>query len=340
MSKEYLTAKQTLIIAPPLRGKPIRDRIAPTVNITSPVNGSTITGTINISISASDNIGVSSVNLTINGIDKGSLTTTPYVFTWNTTDIANGLYTIIATAKDAANNSSSYSITVVKNVIIVDPPVDTVPIYEMKTPPIGNQGREGACVPFAVGYGARSIDRYYKTNATEYNYSTNIFSPEFLYNQIKFGDCASGTAMQTALDFIKTNGITPWSTMPYTDSDCSTLPTVEQTNQALLYKIPGYSKILTTDSTMIKTLIRQNKAVIISICVDYAFMNATNGFIWKNTGSPLGVGHSIIIIGYNDQLKAWKIMNSFGATWGTDGFGYIEYSMFPTRTGTYCYSIN
>ncbi len=223
--------------------------------------------------------------------------------------------------------------------IVVDPPLDTLSSYDMKVPPIGSQGREGSCVAFAVGYGAKSIHEYYKNAATSYSYSTNIFSPEFLYNQTKFGDCGSGTAMQTALDFIKTNGIVPWSIMPYTDTDCSTLPTAQQSIQAQVYKISEYYKIYTTDSTMIKTLVRQNKAVIIGICVDYAFMNAKTGFIWKNTGSALGVGHSIVIIGYNDQLKAWKIINSFGTAWGTNGFAYIEYSMFPTRTGTYCYSI-
>jgi hypothetical protein len=75
-------------------------------------------------------------------------------------------------------------------------------------PPVVSQGGEGACVAFAVGYAARSAEQYYRTNASSYSNSTNVFSPEFLYNQIKFSsDCCSSTAMQTALDFIKLNGI-------------------------------------------------------------------------------------------------------------------------------------
>lgn len=341
ISKDLLKDKRTSMGGPLMRGRARKDRILPTVSISSPANGVSVTGVVNIFVTANDNVGVSSVSLSINGVNIGTKTYLPYSFTWNTTDLPNGVYVLTATARDAANNTASHSINVVKNVVVVEQPVDTLTAYELKTPPVGNQAREGSCVAFAVGYGAASIHQFYKTGATSYSYSTNIFSPEYLYNQTKFfPDCSSGTAMQTALDFIKLNGIVPWSVMPYEDAQCATMPTAEQKVLAQSYKINGYYKILTTDTSMIKSMIKQNKAVIISISVDGNFFNAKPGFIWKNTGSPFGIGHSIIIVGYNDQLKAWKIMNSFGTAWGTNGFGYIEYAMFPTRTGTYCYAIN
>lgn len=338
-SKDFLKTKRSQEI---YRGKPTRDRIPPTVNITSPVTGTTVTNLVQINVTATDNIGVKQVIFTINGQQYFIDIVYPYYFVWDATNLSNGIYNITVTAKDDANNSASQTIYLTKNVIVVDPPTEEPSItYEMKTPPIGNQGSEGSCAAWSIGYAARSIDWYYKNTQSSFDYAVNIFSPEFLYNQIKFSsDCNSGTAMQTALDFIKLNGIPTWSVMPYESGNCATLPTVEQSLAAQPYKLDGYYKVYTTDTAMIKSLVRQNKAVIISINLDNLFLNAKTGFIWKNTGSGFGIGHSVVIIGYNEELKAWKIMNSFGTGWGTGGFAYMEYDMFPTRTGTYCYAIN
>ena len=82
---------------------------------------------------------------------------------------------------------------------IVIPPTTIPSNFTLMTPPVGDQGYEGSCVPFATAYAARSIEQYYKTNVTSYSYSLNIFSPEYVYNQTKFGDCGTGTAITLAL---------------------------------------------------------------------------------------------------------------------------------------------
>jgi hypothetical protein len=335
-SKSFLKAKQTSVIA---KGRPVKDQEPPTVRITSPLTGAAAEGIINVSVTATDNVGVTQVALKINGVTLAIDYTAPYTFVWDATNVPAGTYLMTASVRDAARNVTDYSIMLIKEVIVVEPPTQTA-TFELTTPTAGNQGSEGSCVAWSVGYSARSIDWYYKTEASSYSLLSNIFSPEFLYNQIKFStDCNSGSAMQTALDFIKVNGICTWSVMPYNNGDCNTLPDVNQSSQALPYTISGYHKIYTSDTTAIKSLLHQNKAVIVSILLDSYFLNAKPGFIWENTGSGFGVGHSVIICGYSDELKAWKIMNSFGTNWGTNGFGYMKYDMFPTRTGTYCYAI-
>jgi chitinase len=89
------------------------DIINPTVSITSPVNGSTVSGTITVSASASDNIGVAGVQLLLNGTNLGpELTTSPYNYSWNTLQVSNGSHTISAVARDAAGNTGTASVTV------------------------------------------------------------------------------------------------------------------------------------------------------------------------------------------------------------------------------------
>jgi hypothetical protein len=95
---------------------PPPDTMPPTVGITSPGNGATVSGTVTVSASASDNVGVVGVQFFIDGIALGAEdTTAPYSISWNTMDTANGSHTLTARARDAAGNiatSAPVSVTV------------------------------------------------------------------------------------------------------------------------------------------------------------------------------------------------------------------------------------
>lgn len=98
------------------------DGIAPTVSVTSPSNGATVSGTVTISAAASDNVGVTSVQFFVDGASTGSDTTAPYSMPWNTTTFArNTTHTLVVRAYDAAgNNANSASVSVA--VLDVTPP--------------------------------------------------------------------------------------------------------------------------------------------------------------------------------------------------------------------------
>jgi hypothetical protein len=81
------------------------DTTPPTIAITAPANGATVSGTVPVSANASDNVGVASVQFFLDGSNLGSsLTAAPYSVTWNTTTASNGAHTLTAQAKDAAGN--------------------------------------------------------------------------------------------------------------------------------------------------------------------------------------------------------------------------------------------
>src|SRR5260370_1054841 len=84
------------------------DTQAPAVTITSPAAGSTLNGTVAVSVSASDNVGVTDVDLYANAALVGSATASPYTFSWNTTTVADGSVTLKAVAYDAAGNHSNF----------------------------------------------------------------------------------------------------------------------------------------------------------------------------------------------------------------------------------------
>jgi hypothetical protein len=63
-------------------------------------------GTITLSASASDNVGVSKVEFYVDGVLKGTDTASPYTMTLNSTTLANGSHALTAKAYDAAGNST------------------------------------------------------------------------------------------------------------------------------------------------------------------------------------------------------------------------------------------
>ncbi|HZH75642.1 MAG TPA: PHB depolymerase family esterase [Archangium sp.] len=80
------------------------DTTPPTVNVTAPVNAATVSGTVDVTASASDGVGVTKVEFYVDGVLADTDTAAPYVFTWNTTGVANGGHSLMAKAYDAANN--------------------------------------------------------------------------------------------------------------------------------------------------------------------------------------------------------------------------------------------
>lgn len=80
------------------------DTTAPLVSIAALENSATLAGVAQVSVGASDDVAVAKVEFYVNGALQATQTSTPYSFTWNTAQIANGNYTLTARAYDAAGN--------------------------------------------------------------------------------------------------------------------------------------------------------------------------------------------------------------------------------------------
>lgn len=101
------------------------DTTPPMAALMAPSNGSTVTGTTTITAGASDDVGVSRVEFWVDGALKGSDTTAPYSYAWNTSATANGSRTLRVKAYDAAGNvGTSTGLTVTVN------NVSTLAVYD------------------------------------------------------------------------------------------------------------------------------------------------------------------------------------------------------------------
>ena len=118
---------------------PSPDTTPPTVSITSPASGATVSGTINVTANASDNQGVAGVQFQLDGANLGAEdTAAPYSISWNTTTASNGSHTLTAVARDAAGNRTTSSpVTVtVSNTAPPPPPPSATKRYEETDPSV------------------------------------------------------------------------------------------------------------------------------------------------------------------------------------------------------------
>ncbi len=90
------------------------DTIAPTVSILNPSNGAKVRGTVYISVNASDNVGVSSLKLFIDGKLVSSGNASSMSYSWNTRKASVGTHTISSEATDPSSNKGSKAVSVTK----------------------------------------------------------------------------------------------------------------------------------------------------------------------------------------------------------------------------------
>jgi endonuclease I len=123
------------------------DTTAPVTSITAPASGATVSGTVAVSASATDAVGVTKVEFFLDGALQATDTTSPYSWSWSTTASANGSHSLTAKAWDAAGNAGTSTAV-------------TVTVSNDTTPPVASISApaSGATVSGTVAVSASATD--------------------------------------------------------------------------------------------------------------------------------------------------------------------------------------
>jgi len=98
----------------------VPELIPPTVSVAAPAPGASVSGTVSVSAEASDNDAVARVELYVDGALVSTVTSAPYLYSWNTSSLTAGAHTLAAKAYDRAGNlgeSSTSAVTVVNDAL-------------------------------------------------------------------------------------------------------------------------------------------------------------------------------------------------------------------------------
>ncbi len=91
------------------------DTTPPTVSITSPTAGATVSRNLSVTVNAADNVGVTRVELYVDGVLTGTSSAAPFTTSWNPRKASVGTHTLVCKAFDAAGNATnSAGVAVVK----------------------------------------------------------------------------------------------------------------------------------------------------------------------------------------------------------------------------------
>ena len=209
-------------------------------------------------------------------------------------------------------------------------------------PTPGDQGKQGSCVGWATAYAARTLAEAKRLDVgSKSAINQSAFSPSFVYNQIRRGDCEGGSLPGDALELLATYGVAPLSDFPYSDKSCSLRPTSAVMSLAENYRIKDYKRLFNSHSSAKHVAVRRSLAdghpVVIGMMVSNAFMRSQNRYVPAPEDEvdlaegALG-GHAMTVIGYDDAKfgGAFELINSWGTGWGNGGFIWVTYDDFNT----------
>ncbi|MFU2158916.1 C1 family peptidase, partial [Caldisericum sp. AR60] len=215
-------------------------------------------------------------------------------------------------------------------------------------PPVGDQKWQGSCAAWATGY-------YYKTfqegkeQGWNLSFPNHQFSPAFIYNQIN-GGSDNGSTISNALNLLVNKGCDTLAVFPYNPDDYTTQPTASQLQLALPFKAKSYANIFQgqgncTDTTIttLKQWLANGDMFVIAIPVYPEFDPAPSDPSYvipphNPSDKPIDY-HALAVVGYNDNLYytdasnvkhygAFKIVNSWGTSYGYGGFVNLSYDFF------------
>lgn len=191
--------------------------------------------------------------------------------------------------------------------------------------PILDQGNCGSCVAFAS---VATLETQYRISTGLPSFNVRL-SPQYLFN-CGDGSCSYGWQPEDAAAFIQNNGIPDEACMPYlsgaTGQDVSCQSACPDASQRMV-RISSYSRPssgYSNDVNAVKQALQRGP--LVTTLYVYADFMAYGGGVYNHVSGKMLGGHAISIVGYDDNRQAFIIRNSWGTTWGENGFGYVSYS--------------
>ena len=196
---------------------------------------------------------------------------------------------------------------------------------------VGDQGATGSCVGWASTDG---VMRYHLVKAGKLGERQRV-SPRYTWMASKETDQfaqrpqtfieEAGTSLKAAMDVCRKYGVVPESMLPfkigtlmYADDENQFYATAAQRRAAAYFN-------LGKNVGQWRTWLASNGPIMAGVMVDDTWDNAkaTKGRLDVFKPSTARGGHAICIVGYTKD-KRFIVRNSWGTTWGDDGFAYAS----------------
>ena len=201
-----------------------------------------------------------------------------------------------------------------------------------RMPPVGDQGKAPSCTAWATAYAARS----YYTNTLEnwdLRQPANVPSPNYVFYLSRQAACDQGSQIGLAVEVLK-KGALSLAEYHYSDK-CQAPASRDFVERASDFEVRGLIRVDTDHPDNIKGQLAKLNPVMISFKLSSAWMKLRGAQVFTEREMPPDDknqgGHAMTIVGYDDRLQAFRVMNSWSTRWGDRGFGWMSYDVLPTR---------
>ncbi|MEO8359553.1 MAG: C1 family peptidase [Vicinamibacteria bacterium] len=192
------------------------------------------------------------------------------------------------------------------------------------------QGKLGSCTAWAATY--CKAYRIYLASGLKGDPNDYLQSPAFVYSALTRQKCNVGTPIVSALQLFKILGSISWDELPYSDTECpdwQRLRSKARNNSYAAYRLDGDGDVLLG---RIRNHLVGGDPVVVAIDACGEFDWPRGGVITSVSGPASACGgHAVVIVGYDDKLKAVRILNSWGEKWGDSGKVWMSYSVLRQR---------
>ncbi len=199
-------------------------------------------------------------------------------------------------------------------------------------PTLTKQGDIQSCVAWATAYYAYSIQYAVQHNLTERAEIDKIaLSVMYPYKKLRPG-CQDGVKIFDIAAYMKTRGNIPYNQFSVNVCD-KKLPTdvtpifpIKDFQAVFDSSYSGYKKI----QAVIQAIGYNDLPVVVGMEVGNVFTKLTdsdNYYDPRKEGMEI-FGHAMTVVGYDLRKKAFKILNSWGDTWGQQGSFWIKFDDF------------
>jgi hypothetical protein len=202
-------------------------------------------------------------------------------------------------------------------------------------PPIGDQGGQGSCVSWSMGYYHRT-QLEYRERHWDLTDPRHQFSPAFIYNQVN-GGADQGSYFEHSARLVCEEGCAAMADMPYNQYDFLSWPSESAYSHAIPFRAKTWRWMNVRDTAElgnVKQLLANGSTVVLGINCYQNFMNIDqfdNTYCVADRYGPNTFGHGVTAVGYDDSLVthdgvgALKLVNSFGTGWGANGYWWMSY---------------
>ena len=193
-------------------------------------------------------------------------------------------------------------------------------------PPVIDQSELGSCTANAIANAHRFDQIKQKSKINFLPSRLFIYYNERVIEGTVSQD--SGAMIRDGIKSVNTLGVCTEKSWPYIISKFKRKPTKTAYKQALLHQSLLYQRV-TPVLDQLKGTLASGYPIVFGFSVYESFESETvakTGIVPmpSKTEQLLG-GHAVLCVGYNDTTQRFKVMNSWGESWGDKGYFYMPY---------------